>query len=38
MLTLSKPINILFLIFQSAEGAREKKTELPVNGYYSSCT
>ena len=36
MLTLSGPINILFLISQSAAGAGEKKTELGVNGYYCS--
>ena len=30
MLTLSKPINILFLISQSAAGAGEEKTEMVI--------
>ena len=38
MLTLSRPINILLLISQSAAGPGKKKTALLVNGYYCSCT
>ena len=33
MLILNRPINILFLISQSAAGVGKKKTELPINGY-----
>ena len=32
MLTLNRPMNILFLISQSAARAGKKKTEPPING------